>query len=81
MLLEATCTALFAWIRGGLPVVFVWFCKPDTIEGHVLCHVTVVRLCTRQGAYPQQSSAVCCGWQDVKHRVYLDSVYIEHILQ
>ena len=50
--------------RCGLPAAFVWLCKPETIEDHVLYHATVASRCTRQRAYPeQQSFALCCGWQ------------------
>ena len=42
-----------------------------TIGDHVmLYHATVVSRYTRQRAYPQQSFAMCCGWQqDLKHTV------------
>ena len=36
-LLTYVCT-----VRCGRPTVFVWLCKLHTIEGHVLCHATVV---------------------------------------
>ena len=51
----------------GLPAAFVWFYKPDTIEGHVLYHTMVVSInrYRRQWAYPNQSFAVCCRWQEI----------------
>ena len=38
------CWVLFrmCMVRCGRSAVFVWLCKPHTIEGQVLCHATVV---------------------------------------
>ena len=48
--------------RYGLRAAFVWLCKPQTFEDHVLYHATVVSRCTRKYSYPQQQSFVmCCG--------------------
>ena len=34
--------------RCGLRAAFMWLCKPETIEHHVLYHATVVNRCTTQ---------------------------------
>ena len=47
MLLEADCTDSSACMaRCGLGAAFVWLCKFETIEDHVLYHATVVSKCT-----------------------------------
>ena len=33
--------------RYGLRAAFVWLCKPQTFEDHVLYHTTVINRCTR----------------------------------
>ena len=47
-------------VNCGLRAAFVWLCKPQTIEDHVLYHAAVVSRCTRQCAYPQQQSFAMC---------------------
>ena len=50
-------------VNCGLRAAFVWLCKPQTIEDHVLYHAAVVSRYTRSCAYPQQQSffAMCRG--------------------
>ena len=45
--------------RCGLPAAFVWLCKPETIEYHVLYHATVVRV-DAQGNEPTRISPARC---------------------
>ena len=47
-------------VNCGLRAAFVWLCKPQTIEDHVLYHAAVVSRCTRYCAYPQQHSFAMC---------------------
>ena len=57
-------------VRCGLRASFVWLCKSETIEDHLLYHATVVRRCTSKAM--SLLAAVlrdfCCGWQHyLKH--------------
>ena len=68
MLLEAACTDSTTCVaRCSLRAAFLWLCKPETIEDHVLYHAPVVRRYTSEEIslysqqLQQQSSAMCCG--------------------
>ena len=50
-------------VNCGLRAAFVWLCKPQTVEDHVLYHAAVVSRCTRLCAYPQQQSFAMCRWR------------------
>ena len=47
LLLEAACTdSSICMARCGLRAAFVWLCKSETIEDHMLFYAAVIRRCT-----------------------------------
>ena len=86
MLLEAACTdSSVCMARCGLRAAFVWLCKSETIEDHVLYHATVVvsRCTSKAMSLHAADLRDIVLW--VTALVYLkytvDCVYIEQTLQ